>query len=79
MEIISSGRRYGLADANPTTGETVPNQEIVFSEDGSEGTTVQEVLEVLVIKVQLVQRTTGMNQMSLLHLRMALETLEAGY
>jgi len=78
MEIISSGRRYGLADAD-TTGEIASTQEIVFSEDGSEGTTVQEILEVLVSKVQLVQRTTGMNQMSLLHLKMALETLEAGY
>ena len=75
MEIISSGKRYGLGD--PEIEATL--QEIVFSSDeDTAGTTEHEVLEMLVSKVQLTNRTTGKYYMALLHLKLALESLTEG-
>ena len=72
MEIISSGKRYGLG--NP---EIETQQEIIFSSDGCErGTSVREVLEVLLTQARLSSRTSGKNIMATLHLQMALENLE---
>lgn len=72
MEIIQSGKTYGLNDINPE----LPQQQITFSDGESSGTTTQEVLDVLVSKVQLTNRTKGTNKMALLHLKLAAEYME---
>lgn len=75
MEIISSGKCYGLGDSESEASL----QKIIFSSDGNiTGTTEGEVLEMLISKVQLTNRTTGKYYMTLLHLKLALENLTEG-
>lgn len=75
MEIISSGRKYAVAGCSQDSSLA---QEIVFAGGENPGTSPGELLEVLVSKIQLECRTRGKHYMTMLYLKMALESLEKG-